>query len=113
MEIAIKRFAVWAKVYDNEKFAIKAKSMQKRLDKMDRVEKPITERKRMDLGQLNGWRGSNKVLELANISKSFGEKVVFSKSQRDHLARRARWADRRERRREVCVAADDPWSGNA
>jgi len=32
----------------------------------------------MDLGQLNGWRGSNKVLELANISKSFGEKVVFS-----------------------------------
>jgi ATP-binding cassette, subfamily F, member 3 len=78
MEIAIKRFAVWAKVYDNEKFAIKARSMQKRLDKMDRVEKPITERKRMDLGQLNGWRGSNKVLELANISKSFGEKAVFS-----------------------------------
>jgi ATP-binding cassette subfamily F protein 3 len=78
MEIAIKRFAVWAKVYDNEKFAIKARSMQKRLDKMDRVEKPITERKRMDLGQLNGWRGSNKVLELAGISKSFGEKVVFS-----------------------------------
>ena len=32
----------------------------------------------MDLGQLNGWRGSNKVLELANISKSFGEKAVFS-----------------------------------
>jgi ATP-binding cassette, subfamily F, member 3 len=78
MEIAIKRFAVWAKVYDNEKFAIKAKSMQKRLDKMDRVEKPITEGKRMDLGQLNGWRGSNKVLELAGVSKSFGEKVVFS-----------------------------------
>lgn len=78
MEIAIKRFAVWAKVYDNEKFAIKAKSMQKRLDRMDRVEKPITDRRRMDLGQLNGWRGSNKVLELANISKSFGEKVVFS-----------------------------------
>jgi ATP-binding cassette subfamily F protein 3 len=78
MEIAIKRFAVWAKVYDNEKFAIKARSMQKRLDKMDRVEKPITDRKRMDLGQLNGWRGSNKVLELAGISKSFGEKMVFS-----------------------------------
>lgn len=78
MEIAIKRFAVWAKVYDNEKFAIKAKSMQKRLDKMEKVEKPVTERRRMDLGQLNGWRGSNKVLELANISKSFGEKVVFS-----------------------------------
>ena len=55
----------------------KAKSMQKRLDKMDKIEKPIIDRKRMEL-QLNGWRGSNKVLELAGISKSFGSKQVFS-----------------------------------
>jgi ATP-binding cassette subfamily F protein 3 len=78
LQAAIKRLEIWGKVYDQEDLARKAKSMQKRLDKMDRVEKPITDRKRMDLGQLNGWRGSNKVLELANISKSFGEKVVFS-----------------------------------
>jgi ATP-binding cassette, subfamily F, member 3 len=77
MEIAIKRFAVWAKVYDNEKFAIKARSMQKRLDKMEKVEKPVTDRRRMEI-QLNGWRGSNKVLEMAGVSKSFGEKAVFS-----------------------------------
>lgn len=77
MEIAIKRFAIWGKVYDNEKFAAKAKTMQKRLDKIDKVEKPITDRKRMEL-RLNGWRGSNKVLELADISKSFGNKKVFS-----------------------------------
>jgi ATP-binding cassette subfamily F protein 3 len=50
--------------------------MQKRLDKMEKVEKPITERKKMGL-QLSGWRGSNKVLELENISKSFGQKKVF------------------------------------
>jgi ATP-binding cassette subfamily F protein 3 len=78
LQAAIKRLEIWGKVYDQEDLARKAKTMQKRLDKMDRVEKPITDRKRMDLGQLNGWRGSNKVLELANISKSFGEKVVFS-----------------------------------
>lgn len=77
MEEAIKRFAIWGKVYDNEKFAAKAKTMQKRLDKMDKVEKPTAERKRMDL-RLSGWRGSNKVLELANVSKSFGAKKVFS-----------------------------------
>jgi ATP-binding cassette subfamily F protein 3 len=50
--------------------------MQKRLDKMDKVEKPVFERKRMEL-RLNGWRGSNKVLELAEVSKSFGSKIVF------------------------------------
>ncbi len=77
LEAAIKRYAIWGKIYDNEDFARKAKSMQKRLDKMDKVEKPVIERKRMEL-QLNGWRGSNKVLELAGISKSFGPKQVFS-----------------------------------
>jgi ATP-binding cassette subfamily F protein 3 len=77
LQAAIKRYAIWGKVYDNEDFARKAKSMQKRLDKMDKVEKPVTERRRMDLS-LNGWRGSNKVLELAGVSKSFGEKLVFS-----------------------------------
>jgi len=76
LEAAIKRYAIWGKVYDNEDFAAKAKSMQKRLDKMDKIEKPITERRRMGL-KLNGWRGSNKVLELDGITKSFGGRRIF------------------------------------
>jgi ATP-binding cassette subfamily F protein 3 len=76
LEAAIKRYAIWGKVYDNEDFAAKAKLMQKRLDKMEKVEKPVTERRRMGL-QLNGWRGSNKVLELAGVSKSFGKRSIF------------------------------------
>jgi len=79
LEAAIKRYAIWGKVYDNEDFAAKAKSMQKRLDKMDKVEKPVTERRRMDLRQLNGWRGSNKVLELEGLSKSFGDRRIFKR----------------------------------
>jgi ATP-binding cassette subfamily F protein 3 len=77
LEAAIKRLAIWGKVYDNEDLSRKSKSMQKRLDKMEKVEKPVTERRRMEL-ELNGWRGSNKVLELASVSKSFGEKRVFA-----------------------------------
>jgi ATP-binding cassette subfamily F protein 3 len=78
LQAAIKRYAIWGKIYDNEDFARKAKSMQKRLDKMDKVEKPVLERRKMDLRQLNGWRGSNKVLELDGVSKSFGDKRVFA-----------------------------------
>ena len=77
LQAAIKRYAIWGKVYDNEDFARKAKSMQKRLDKMDKVEKPALERRKMEL-QLSGWRGSNKVLELAGVSKSFGAKNIFA-----------------------------------
>lgn len=70
LEVAIKRYAMWGKVYDNEKFAKKAKTMQKRLDRMDKLEKPILERRKMDFA-MNGWRGSNQVLELVDVCKSF------------------------------------------
>jgi ATP-binding cassette subfamily F protein 3 len=76
LEAAIKRYAIWGKVYDNEDFAARAKAMQKRLDKMEKIEKPVTERRRMKL-KLNGWRGSNKVLELEGVSKSFDDRRIF------------------------------------
>ncbi|RPI78318.1 MAG: ABC transporter ATP-binding protein, partial [Chloroflexi bacterium] len=70
LEVSIKRLMYWAKQFDNEKFAVRARSMQNRLDKMDRIERPMLERRRMGF-EINGWRGSNKVLELKGISKSF------------------------------------------
>jgi ATP-binding cassette subfamily F protein 3 len=76
MESAIKRLALWGKIYDNEKFAQRAKAMQNRLDKMDKIEKPITERRRMDL-KLSGWRGSNKVLDLIDLHKAFGPRSIL------------------------------------
>ncbi len=76
IEAAIKRYAIWAKVYDNEKFAKRAQSIQKRLDKMDRLDKPVLERRRMGL-QLNGWRGSTRVLELQDVHKSYGPRCVL------------------------------------
>ena len=77
MTAAIKRLALWGKIYDNEKFSNRAKAMQKRMDRIERIDEPAIERKRMDL-QLNGWRGSNKVLELRGISKSYGPRRLFS-----------------------------------
>ncbi len=71
IEAAIKRYSIWAKVYDNEKFAQRAQSIQKRLDKMDKLEKPVLEQRRMDLA-FNGWRGSTLVLELKGVRKAFG-----------------------------------------
>ncbi len=76
MQAAIKRLALWGKLYDNEKFAKRAKSMQIRLEKIEKIERPIMERKRMDL-ELNGWRGSSKVLELRGLAKAFGSRQVL------------------------------------
>ncbi len=75
MEMAIKRYRVW--VQFNDKFATRIHAMEARMARVDRIDKPNLDRKRMDL-RLSGWRGSNKVLELAGISKSFGSKKIFS-----------------------------------
>ncbi len=70
LEQAAKRLMTWGKVYDNEKFARRGRNILKRLDKIERVEKPLLERKRMGL-ELRGWRGSEKVLEITDLDKIF------------------------------------------
>lgn len=75
MEMALKRYKVWVEFSD--KFASRIHAMEARMARVDKIEKPNLDRKRMDL-RLSGWRGSNKVLELAGISKSFGSKQIFS-----------------------------------
>jgi len=79
IETAIKRYAIWAKTYDSEKFAKRAKAIQNRLDKMERIERPLLERKRMEL-RLHGWRGSHKVLELRKVNKAFGKRIILKEA---------------------------------
>ena len=69
LEAALKRYAMWTLL--NDKFASRKRAMETRLARMERRERPVLERRRMGL-ELNGWRGSNKVLELAGMKKSFG-----------------------------------------
>ena len=68
MEMALKRYQLWVQVSD--KFASRVRSMQTRLEKVEHIEQPMLERRQMGL-ELNGWRGSNQVLELVDVSKSF------------------------------------------
>jgi len=70
LEQAAKRLLTWGDVYDNEKFIKRGKNILKRLERMDKLDKPILERKRMGLA-LSGWRGSNKVLEIIDLDKVF------------------------------------------
>lgn len=70
IEAAIARFEHWASIVINERHIRQARSRQKMLERMDKIEKPVLERERMGL-ELNGWRGSNKVLEIVNLDKSF------------------------------------------
>jgi ATP-binding cassette subfamily F protein 3 len=70
LEQAAKRLMTWGTVYDNVKFIRRGQNIIKRLEKMERVERPILERRRIGL-ELNGWRGSDKVLEIVDLDKAF------------------------------------------
>ena len=70
LEQAAKRLLMWGKVYDNEKFSNRGKNILKRIDRLDKVEKPKLEQDKIEI-QLGGWRGSEKVLEITDLTKGF------------------------------------------
>jgi ATP-binding cassette, subfamily F, member 3 len=74
MEMALKRYLKWVQVSD--KFASRVHAMEARLARVDRMDRPTLERRKMGL-ELNGWRGSTKVLALTGIEKSFGPHPVL------------------------------------
>ncbi|MEN8173727.1 MAG: ATP-binding cassette domain-containing protein, partial [Chloroflexota bacterium] len=49
LEQAAKRLLTWGHVHDNEKFIKRGKNILKRVERMDKLDKPILERKRMGL----------------------------------------------------------------
>jgi ATP-binding cassette, subfamily F, member 3 len=70
LQAAAKQLLMWGRQYDNEKFIKRGKAILGRIEKIDKLDRPVLELKRMNL-QLNGWRGSNKVLEFKDVAKGF------------------------------------------
>jgi len=76
LEFSIRRLLGWG-AGQNEKFVRRAKSMQKRLDKTERIDRPRLERKKIGLGLSAHQRGSNKTLEVNRLAKSYDGKPVL------------------------------------
>lgn len=70
LEESARRLLLWGSVYDNNKFIRRGKNILNRLERIERIEQPRLERRRMALA-LAGWRGSNKVLEITGLEKTF------------------------------------------
>jgi ATP-binding cassette subfamily F protein 3 len=76
LRFSIRRLMSW-NAGQSEKFVRRARSMQKRLDKMDKIDKPRLERKKIGVALSAHRRGSNKVLEINALAKSFdGDPVL-------------------------------------
>ncbi len=77
MEKSVKELKDWAMRSENNKFHQRAASIQTKLDKLERVEKPVLERKGMKLKLQGAQRSGNITLKAAGLYKSFDSKVIF------------------------------------
>lgn len=77
MEKSIKDLRDWATRADNNKFFRRAASMQIKLDKMERIDKPVSERQNMRLNLKSAQRSGNETIKAEGLFKSFGDKIIL------------------------------------
>jgi len=77
LETAIKRQRVWAAINpSNTGLAKRALAMEKRIEQMDKVDKPITARKVAEDFN-SGGHSAKEVVSLDSVSKSYGDNVLL------------------------------------
>ncbi|MGE3074520.1 MAG: ribosomal protection-like ABC-F family protein [Dehalococcoidia bacterium] len=77
LEAAIARFKLWASIVIDERHIKQARNKQRQIDSMDKVERPVLERRKMRLAFRPSGRGGTKTLELRHLAKAFGEKIIL------------------------------------
>lgn len=81
MEQSINELRDWAIKADNNKFFKRAASMQIKLDKIERVEKPSLNKNHIKVNIKTSERSGNLVIKALNLSKSFQNKIIFNQAE--------------------------------
>ena len=77
LEEAIARFEQWARIVVDERHIKQARNKQRQIDQMDKVERPVLERRKMALAFNAEQRGGQKVIEARHLTKEFADDLIF------------------------------------
>jgi ATP-binding cassette, subfamily F, member 3 len=77
MKETIKQLTEWGRVGGSEKFFRRAASMQKALDRMEKLKRPILDPKAAEFELKLEDRSGRKVIRFEDVSKRFGSKTVL------------------------------------
>ena len=77
LEDAVRRFRHWAHIRVNERAAKQARVKQMQIDRMEKVERPVFQRRRMALALRSGSRGGQRVLALEGLDATYGDDPVL------------------------------------
>lgn len=80
MEQSIKELREWAEKANNKKFFRRAASMQIKLDKMERVDKPVAKKQTIKIDIRSGERSGTIVISAEELSKGFDKKSIFDEA---------------------------------
>ncbi len=81
LEAAVARFKLWASIVINERHIKQARNKQRQIDRMDKIERPVLERRKMALEFRPQARGGDKAIDLRGIDKAFGDNLVLMGAQ--------------------------------
>jgi ATP-binding cassette, subfamily F, member 3 len=71
LEEAIKRFELWASIVVDERHIKQARNKQRQIDRMDKIDKPVFERRKIGLEMRSAERGGKKIVELRQVTMGF------------------------------------------
>ena len=78
LEAAIQRFKQWAIINpDNSRHSKQARVKQQQIERMDKIERPVLERRKIGLSFREGVRGGQKVVELRDVAVAFEDDPVL------------------------------------
>jgi ATPase subunit of ABC transporter with duplicated ATPase domains len=77
MENQIKRYRIWGEMRDSEKMFKRAKELERRLEKVEVLDKPVLDSRKVRFSAEMNNRSGKIVLEAENVSKVFEEKKLF------------------------------------
>jgi ATP-binding cassette subfamily F protein 3 len=67
LEEAIRRFKQWASQVDDKRHITRARNKQRQIDRMDKVQRPVFERRKMALALRSAVRGGDRVIALRGV----------------------------------------------
>src|SRR6478736_1921130 len=78
LEEAIRRFKDWARRVVDERHIKQARNKQRQIDRMEKVERPVLERRKIALELRPHARGGDRVVELVDGGVILGDAVILS-----------------------------------
>jgi ATP-binding cassette subfamily F protein 3 len=77
LKAAVKRFEDWARRVVDERHIKQARNKQRQIDRMEKIERPVLERRKIALALRPSGRGGDRVVDLRGVDVAFGEHPVL------------------------------------